>query len=494
MSLFLNMNLFQLKKMKLVLFLVLQLFVVTRGYTADEDYCTDYVIVSIAQYWQSVDEHCGFKGSRWSSNYQGQYDWCVAAHEWVADNETEARDRMLEECRAVVTDTPATNAVITETKIVQPNESAKSTDTDLHVRKVVPAVDNQVEDSEKKGDKAKHSLNIALWYAVAENDLNKVQSLVKEGADLQYVIHDKSLINELKAAYHLDKGKDKSNIVYGADPYNPTIADVTTKSVTNEHQEGSIESESLISYAVSKGLVEVGLWLLKQEIGPIDNASLQKLKNDLLGIALINAVKNKQNGNVVLLLEKGAAIDYDLDMNFGTPLYFAVIQGATKIAKVLLAQGADSNYTTNGGQNMMNYSVENIELLTLLLDHGADPNNNGESAYSNNLPLVHAIKLGNLAAVELLLKHGAKMDIYDVDEPYPLLQAITEQQSQIVELLIKSGANVNVVYNSDSSKSCALSKNNLIPMDEAIKTGNEGIMLLLKKSGAKTEEEICPKS
>ena len=69
-----------------------------------------------------------------------------------------------------------------------------------------------------------------------------------------------------------------------------------------------------------------------------------------------------------------------------------------KSPKTLLAKGADSNYTTNGGQNMMNYSVENIELLTLLLEHGADPNNNGESAYSNNLPLAHAIKLGNVAS------------------------------------------------------------------------------------------------
>ena len=44
----------------------------------------------------------------------------------------------------------------------------------------------------------------------------------------------------------------------------------------------SIESESLVSYAVSKGLVDVGLWLLKQEAGTIDKASLQKQKKRLV--------------------------------------------------------------------------------------------------------------------------------------------------------------------------------------------------------------------
>ena len=519
----LSMKLLSLNKTKLVLLLALltpQLVIAVRGYAADEEYCTDYVIISIAQYWQSVDEDCGFSGSRWSSDFKLQYDWCLKAHDWVADNETEARDRMLDECRAAasVASTDSSTSDLSEELTKQLTEQPNINDnSDAH--EVSPAIDNSPYSHDKTGNvgvgdnlKGKitnvskvyrgerslnHSLDKALWYAVAENDLATVQSLVSDGANIHYKVQDIAFMDELKMARHsgslsgVASNKDTVVTIGDVSPVNTNV--VVGNTVNNEAQASSTESESMLSYAVSKGLVDVGLWLLKQEAGTLNEAMSHKLKKDLLGIALINAVKNKQSGNVMLLLEKGANIDYDLDMNFGTPLYFAVTKGVTKIAKILLSKGANSNYTTNGGQNMLNYSVDNIELLGALLDHGADPNSNGESAYSNNLPLVHAIKLGNAQAVRLLLKHGARTDMYDVQEPYPLLQAIAEQHSQIVELLIKHGADVNVVYNSDSSKSCAVNDNNFVPLDEAIKTGNDGIVLLLKQAGAKTEKEICSK-
>ncbi len=443
---------------------------------ADTDFCTDYVLVAISQYWQSVDEDCGFTGSRWNSDYKGQYNWCITTHQWIAENETQTRERLLKECRANKASKsssapPDQNTVRDAARADSAKESPVAS---KHQIPKTPTTNN-------KSDKT--ALNEQLLKAVADNDVVKLQQLYEAGADLQFVTDNPKLINRYGMSYHLGKG-----ITIKGDGSTTVKGNV----INHQPQQEKPVSESLISYAVANGLYDVGLWLLEHQKSEIPEKHRQSLKSELLGNALIAAVKKKDTQTLQTLINKDAPIDYELGMNFGTPLYFAVRDGNVQIAKLLLKKGADPKYSTNGGVNMLNYALKNIELLQLLLDHGADPDSNGESSETLSYPLMQAIKLGNIKAVDILLSKGANTEISGYDDvPYPLFLAITNNQIDIVETLLKHGANPNLIYNDVSPGECIENTVNITPLDEAEKTGNSEMIQLLKRSGAKHSKEIC---
>ncbi|MEE9351616.1 MAG: ankyrin repeat domain-containing protein [Thiotrichaceae bacterium] len=443
-----------MKKFALLSYLVLLPGMTTHA--ADKDFCSDYVLVAISQYWQSVDEGCGFTGLRWSADYKGQYDWCLTAHQWVAENETDSRTKLLEECR-----------------VNQTSKSAES-DTIVVVKKGTPGSDN---------------LNKQLLKAVANNNLAEVKALVKNGADIHFETDDEALIKSLGMSSHL--GKAITVVSNGVSKASTETTEVTGNSINGSPQATQVKSESLLSYATSKGLVDIGLWLLEQDKENLTQPETKKIKDDLLGRALIGAVEEKDPESVDALLKKGARVDYELDQNFGTPLYFAVRGGSHSIAKTLLEKGASAKYSTNAGQNMLNYALGDVAMLMLLLDHGADPNSNGESTSMVDYPIIQAVKQASAQVVELLMLRGANADISDYEVTYPLLQAIAEQQVDTVEALLNNGANPNVVYNADSPGSCVNTSKNRVPLSEAVEVGNNDIVVLLKKSGAKTEAEVC---
>ena len=433
----------------------------TLASAADEEFCSDYVLIAISQYWQSIDQGCGYTGVRWSANYKGQFDWCLSAHQWVAENEMDTRAQLLEECRSA----PSANH---DAEITDDNHSVNKTS------------------SENKGD-----LNERLLHAVAKNDLEETKRLVAEGADIRFVTNDSALIKTLGMSSYSIKADNasKSSVLTSS---KATVAKLNNDNASSNDQDvGLVESESLLSYASSKGLVDVGLWLLKQDEPLLTPKKKEGIRADLLGRALIQAVKSKDSEKVSEYLDKGASVNYELDQNFGTPLYFAVIQGDISLAKTLLEKGANLKYSTNAGKNMLSFALDKPKLLALLLDHGADPNSNGESPNIKDYPLIEAVKQGDASVVELLMSHGADANIYDYEVQYPLLQAIANQQVEIVEVLLEHKVDPNVVYNESSPGICAKNSGNIAPLSEAMKIGNSDIIMALREAGAKTVEEIC---
>ena len=95
------------------------------------------------------------------------------------------------------------------------------------------------------------------------------------------------------------------------------------------------------------------------------------------------------------LIKKGASID-DKDMQGLSALHCAVISNAPDIAEYLIEQGADINAGDNWGNSPLMRAGLNVNMIKLLLDHGADctlENNNGSTpekiyeAYPNILSL-----------------------------------------------------------------------------------------------------------
>ncbi|MGE3309781.1 MAG: ankyrin repeat domain-containing protein [Limisphaerales bacterium] len=196
---------------------------------------------------------------------------------------------------------------------------------------------------------------------------------------------------------------------------------------------------------------------------------------------------------VELLLARGAPVDART-VRGETPLHLAARAGFVAISEVLLAHKADPNAAAPRGQNEGGFSrlwmngaplnaavgLNRLDLMQLLLDKGADPNNrdDGEgqtkdSGYpplrfatspeavrlllargadpnlpgSNGTTLLHqAAASGDLAIVEILLQAGATPDGPDAGATptgTPLIEAIRARKLAVAERLLEQGASIN---------------------------------------------------
>jgi hypothetical protein len=61
-------------------------------------HCKAYSEIAIRQFYDARNRQCGFVGSRWSSNYQYHYLWCVGVTVPVSNQETQARATAFSSC------------------------------------------------------------------------------------------------------------------------------------------------------------------------------------------------------------------------------------------------------------------------------------------------------------------------------------------------------------------------------------------------------------
>ncbi|OAP63603.1 hypothetical protein AYL99_02830 [Fonsecaea erecta] len=150
--------------------------------------------------------------------------------------------------------------------------------------------------------------------------------------------------------------------------------------------------------------------LLKSDTGN------DKQSDDDRTLAMRTAVENDDIKMVDLLMGNGVKANVD---DFIT----AVQQNNTSILELMLLDGYDINDL--GGDDLpppLTFAVDNLELVTWLLNHGADPNR--ESIYGWT-PFSFAVANASREVIELMLERGASV--------------------KIVQLLLKDGAPVNTI-------------------------------------------------
>jgi ankyrin repeat protein len=120
----------------------------------------------------------------------------------------------------------------------------------------------------------------------------------------------------------------------------------------------------------------------------------------------------------------------------------AVSVGNVSDARAALQKKADVNYS-DGFDRPLTLAVktENLEMVRLLLEHGANPNLRGGE--NGNFALPIAIEKGNLEIVRLLLDRGANVNRGDHIGASPLRWAIDSENIEMVRLLLDRGANIN---------------------------------------------------
>ncbi|OKL37866.1 ankyrin repeat domain-containing protein [Domibacillus mangrovi] len=193
---------------------------------------------------------------------------------------------------------------------------------------------------------------------------------------------------------------------------------------------------------------------------------------------LIQAAERKETETISKLITEGADINIQ-DSKGRTATMIATYNNDAATAKVLIDAGADVNIQDNMKNNPFLYAgAEGYhEILKLTIDAGADPamtNRYGGTA------LIPASEHGYVKIVKELLTN-TDTDVNHVNDLgwTALLEAVilndgNEKQQQTIQLLIDHGADVNI---SD--------QNNVTPLQHAREKGFKEIEQILLKAGAK---------
>ena len=167
-----------------------------------------------------------------------------------------------------------------------------------------------------------------------------------------------------------------------------------------------------------------------------------------------DAARKGDQAKVVALLEQNPELVFSKDKFGNTPLHLAALHNQPAIAALLLANGADVNArnidehriprAANAGETPLTLallSYQHKEMLELLLTHGADVN---IMLSDGDTPLHRATKRDRPDDVELLLANGADPNARGYNWQTPVHLAVWATETRILEILLDYGADPNV--------------------------------------------------
>lgn len=203
---------------------------------------------------------------------------------------------------------------------------------------------------------------------------------------------------------------------------------------------------------------------------------------------LIDAVKGGNLDEVQRLLNSGANPNSFYQNStpvlnrYTTVLGLAVSNKNVEIARLLLERGADVNENTFDAYRSLaltedNFSRavynEDIKMMQLLIEHHANPQGNNQIS-----PLI--VEVQNIKVLDFLMKHGASINTVGVSGRTALANAIYNQNVNLVKAILKYKPNL-----SKKIESILTNYKKVTPLELAMIYGNKEIIQELKKAGAK---------
>jgi ankyrin repeat protein len=191
---------------------------------------------------------------------------------------------------------------------------------------------------------------------------------------------------------------------------------------------------------------------------------------------LLYAARENCRACVQVLLENGVDVDLP-DPDGVSPLLVAIMNANWDLAQQLILAGADVNQWDIFGEAPLFTAVDlrnridggrasidplnttnGLTIVKALLAHGANPNMQlffrpanvrGSTNTRGSTPLIRAASNGDLEVVTLLLEHGADARLYMADRQTPIHAVLAgrspePQALQLIRVLHKAGADVNV--------------------------------------------------
>lgn len=151
--------------------------------------------------------------------------------------------------------------------------------------------------------------------------------------------------------------------------------------------------------------------------------------------ALHNAAANGSVQLIDLLLEHGANLTWGDYSEHGTPLHLAVKHQNKQCVRHIIQLNPETLLSVDSQQQTpLELAVKNnlTEESRILLEGGATVNNSDL--------LFHALHTENLELIELLIAHGAPVNVCNSNNSTPLHLALSWNVPHVVKLLIEAGA------------------------------------------------------
>jgi uncharacterized protein len=170
---------------------------------------------------------------------------------------------------------------------------------------------------------------------------------------------------------------------------------------------------------------------------------------------LINEYKNvlpllKNDPDSTRWLATGIAeimMNYTHD-EYYQPLHMAISQSPTDIIRFMLENGIDPN--NYGGLNVsplrLALDQDRMDVVRLLLASGASPVGDEDATM-----LHHAVQKQNVELIGLLLDKGADINEPDIFGRTPIHDAVTQNRMMLCRFLIENGADINTVSRNHES-------------------------------------------
>ncbi len=158
------------------------------------------------------------------------------------------------------------------------------------------------------------------------------------------------------------------------------------------------------------------------------------------------AIREGKFENFKVLIAAGAKVDTP-ELRYGRKLILdALSRGQTKMAEYLIRHGVKPYTGDKEFDFVFASGLGNCRKLKELMSQGVSANCRPKERYPEYHPFDFAVANNQLQAVELLLKHGAKINGLEIEyKPNtPLGSAIEHGHPQMIDLLLKYGADVNI--------------------------------------------------
>jgi ankyrin repeat protein len=202
--------------------------------------------------------------------------------------------------------------------------------------------------------------------------------------------------------------------------------------------------------------------------------AVPKLPSDLLAEQYTSLEFVVFKNDLVLarfLLEKGVNPNVE-GPNGDTPLIISIKAEFLQMCESLLVAGANTCKPDTNGKTPLYWAVDkkNQKIINQLLDYGAE--------MTIHTALLHAIDLGYLDVVQLLVERGAPLNV--VSSGTPLIRAIERSHSDITKYLIKKGADINLA-----------DKNGNLPLNLCMEKRNFEILNCMIANGLKVDATLA---
>ena len=155
------------------------------------------------------------------------------------------------------------------------------------------------------------------------------------------------------------------------------------------------------------------------------------------------AIKFKNLKAIQLLIASGSKL-YIADEDGLNSLHLAVKTKDLQIVKTITTIMSNLDAKTHRGETSLHIAInyQYNEIAAHLLEHGADPNIPDDE--SDFTPVHYAVGWNNVKILDVLIKHGARVDAQDIYGNTPLIYCVKENHDMCFLMIMKMKPNVNV--------------------------------------------------